>query len=306
MKPTSTLRPLATLCFLFIFGITASAQLNIGGIKNVAGDALENALEKKIEKEMNKAAEKMVDKYWDRVLGKYYQGMYSSTPNGSSKNFPFMLDTTVVTREQYQFGTAVTIEVSTYKKNGKLDEAAQMKTFSSPDEQSICTEIKDDKKPNEGMYVINDFKNNAMIMLMENDGQKMSMSYGLMLDEAELANMAEQEQAEEDLPEFKDLGTKTILGYTCRGYGTEDEESATEIWVCDDDVFGMENMFAVNKEAAAQMPDNFPKGAILEMVSLEKNSNKKTVMQVVDVDKDADLTIKMADYPNYETVAHDQ
>ena len=288
----------------FFFSISAKAQLNIGGLKNAAGDALENALEKKIEKEMNKAAEKMVDKYWDRVLGKYYQGAYSGTPGnsgGSGTNFPFMLDTNVTTRDNYQFGTAVTIEVSTYKKNGKLDETVQMKTFSSPDEKAICTQMEGDE--NEDMYVINDFENNAMIMLMENDGQKMSMSYGLTINEAEVAKMAEAQNPQQEMPEFNDLGTKTILGYTCKGYSTEDDEMTTEIWVCDDDVFGMENMFAVNKEAAAQMPDNFPKGAILEMTSVDNKSKEKTIMQVVDIDKDASLELKMSDYPHYTTVA---
>jgi len=51
------------------------------------------------------------------------------------------------------------------------------------------------------------------------------------------------------------------------------------------------------------MPDNFPKGAILEMTSVDKKSKEKTIMQVVDIDKDASLELKMSDYPHYTTVA---
>ena len=288
-----------TLNTLLTFGL--SAQISLGGIKNKAGQALGDAIDRKIEQELNKAADRVVNKYWDRVIGKYYAGIYEDG-NG---NFPFVLSDSVNLEDSYHFNNVVKIKVDTYKKNGKLKETMFMNTHTNGDDEYMGTSIEDEEteKKDQAIFIINDFKNGAFVLLMESDGQKSSMAYSLIVNEAAAQEMV-KEQAESgnnEIPNAEPLGSKTILGYTCQGYGYTTEDGYSEIWVTDEDVFGISNAFAINNQNLQRqnvnLPANYPKGSVMEISSVDASSKEKVLMQVVDINKNASITYNMADYP---------
>ena len=285
-----------------LFSFSTFAQVNLGSLKRSAGRSLENAVERKIDSEMNKAAERAVNKYWDRVLGKYYSGLYEGgTTSSGSRPFPFMITDSVKIEDTYSFDRSVKMRIDTYKKNGKLDESTYMLTRSSSSKTYMCTEIleAESEAKNEELYIINDFENEAMVMLMEQDGEKMKLSYGLNLNEQVVQQMVDdQQETAAEIPEFVEIGSKDILGYSCKGYKTETEDAVTEIWVADTDVFGLDNMFGA-KGLSSQNPQmqisGYPSGSLMEFNSVDK-SGKKTVWQIIEMDDSDNLTLVVADY----------
>ncbi len=292
--------PAILTTMLLVFSISTHAQLTIGGLKNKASNALGNAIDRKIDQELNKAADRVVNKYWDRVIGKYYNGLYSGS-GSQAGGFPFVLDENVTLEEEYAFDRIVKIKVETYSKKGKLEENMFMNTHTSGQNTYIGTQIVDEEsaKENQDLMVINDFKNSAFLMLMTSDGERSRMAYRV-----QVATPAQQEAAQEAAPAvettplvYKEIGTKTIMGKTCTGYAAENDQEITEFWVTDENVFGIESMFAQNAQSSVNMPANHPKGSVMEITSTDKSSSEKTVMQVVEVQENASVKFVLADYP---------
>ncbi len=297
----------------------SNAQISLKGIKDKASNAMEDALERKIESEMNKAAQRAVDKYWERILGKYYSGLYadpgttgdaSGSSSSRSAAFPFMMVENVEINEDYSFNHAVRIQVDTYKKNGKLDETVFIVNHSNHEESYIGTSIEDKKnKQSEDMFIINDFANKALIMLMNSDGEKMRLAYSLQADEEAIQEMEEayeelpSSEKEPELMEFTTIGTKDILGHPCKGYRQENEETISEVWLAHEDVFGMENMFGAkgmnNAEYNEEMiAAGYPQGSIMEWTSIDKDSKEKTTLTVVEISDNIEVKYDMSEYPS--------
>jgi hypothetical protein len=145
-------------------------------------------------------------------------------------------------------------------------------------------------------------------MLMENDGDKMRLSYELNLDEEAISKMAEEEYEDVETPEFEEIGTKNILGYTCKGYRTETEEAVTELWVADEDVFGLDSMFGMKGlggSGSQPQLNGYPAGSIMEFNTVESASSKKMVWQIVEINEDDSLILVVADYASPESAGAD-
>ncbi len=294
---------------------SASAQISLGGIKKQAGNALGNALENKIQQEMDKAAQKVVDKYWDRVLGKYYGGLYenessstSSTRSSSQSAFPFIMSNDVSLEDEYFFDNSIKIQIDTYKKNGKLDETIFINTHTNVNANYVGTSIEPQgkKSSEQDFFIINDFGNNAIVMLSESDGQKMRVAFALALDEDALAKMADEQNEEintddNSAPKYEEIGTKQILGYTCKGYRMEDDEVISEVWISEQPIAGMEKVSGMlgkdNKNTQIDLPKGYPEGNMLETTVLNKKTKEKFEMSVIEINPKIDLIFKMEDYP---------
>lgn len=80
----------------------------------------------------------------------------------------------------------------------------------------------------------------------------------------------------------------------------EDEFSSTEIWITNEIAYGMDRMFDANRSMPAvgnNLPGEYPSGFIMEMTSVDKESGNKFVMRTTDVNKNANVVFRMADYP---------
>lgn len=295
------------ILFTTVMALTANmcvAQIGLNAIKNQAGNALSDAVERKLDQEMNKMADKAVNKYWDRIIGKYYNGAFEgSAENGGPQKMPFSLDANVTTESSYSFNSSAKMKIETYTKKGKLDETMYMTTYATADGTYLGTELPQDKGQKSSMFMINDFKNSAMIILMDNEGEKMSLAYKLTIDEKAVEEIIEENTETYEPPKIEKLGTKSILGYTCQGYKYVSEDTESEIWVTESNVMGMQSIFSMQGQKGMQgkkspkMPDNYPTGAILEVTAKDLKSGEKTVMQVVEVNKSASVTKNMSEYP---------
>jgi hypothetical protein len=281
--------------------LSLNGQISLGKLKNQASNAVGNAVDRKIEQEMNKAADRVVQKYWDRVIGKYYAGLYSDDTAAGS-GIQFILTEDVDLLEAYSFSNSAKIKIDNYKKNGKLSETAYMNLYTQPNANymGMLTEDEESKKRGDEIFVVNDFANQAFVILMNSKDGKSRIAYKLVARQsAQPTSEAEVTIATETAPPtFTELGTKTIMGYTCKGYSFSNTESENEVWVTTEDVLGMQSLFGmqgVRAEITAQ--EGYPTGSIMELTSVDKESGEKTVMQVVDVAKNANVNYSIADYP---------
>jgi hypothetical protein len=286
---------LFSICFTY-------AQFGVDNLKNKAKSAVGQAIDRKIEQEMNKAAERMVNKYWDKWLGKYYQENGSTTGGGGQAggSFPFVINNNVALEESYSFQSSMAMLIESYKKSGKLDETVTMTMYNHSEGTYLGTKLIDlGQKGSEETFIINDFKNHAMVMLFTADGEKSSMAYSLIMAEAPEMDVVADQETPDEMVNFEQIGTKEILGYTCTGYRVDNEEAISEMWFSEEVLFGQGLMNTTPAASAATHP-NMPSGTLMEWESTDKASGERSVMRVTELNPNATLSIDMNEYPRIQ------
>ena len=295
------------ISFGFAFTTPSQAQISLNGIKRQAEKSLSKAIEKKVEKELDKIAQGVVDKYWDRVLGKYYQGMYQTGTDSQEKPiYPFIMDANVKLNDVYRFDHMLRMKMDTYNKSGKLEETVFISSHTNVNGNYLGTSIesKDKKSTDQDFFIINDFDNDAMVMLSEENGEKSKVAFSFLLDENAVDNMAnvDSDLAKNEVTKYKEIGTKVILGYTCRGYVTEDDEQISEMWISEKPIPGTEKAVAMlSKNKKMEVPEGYPKGSLMETTVTNKKTKEKFVMKVVEINPNKKMNFTMADYESANT-----
>lgn len=104
----------------------------------------------------------------------------------------------------------------------------------------------------------------------------------------------------EEFSEYEELGTRTILGYECKGYKTEDEYSSTEFWVTEETDSGYQEMMNANGNTryfqGRTMMFN-SSATVMEMTSMNKETDEKMTMKMTKVDESTRMGFTMSDYP---------
>jgi hypothetical protein len=147
--------------------------------------------------------------------------------------------------------------------------------------------------------IVFDTENHAMLMLSENDGQKMGFVMGLnpaSMDEPD--EEYADESNENPYEPFKTGKTKSILGYTCDEYAVS--EGSTEIRMWASEQLGKEvrkEMFS-NQQAfgAAFMYAAYLNGMVLEYNFRDEENGEKIVMQVIKIELNKGHTISTDGY----------
>ncbi|MGF1671799.1 MAG: DUF4412 domain-containing protein [Balneolaceae bacterium] len=285
----------------FIFASDIEAQI-LKKFKDKAKKSVENKVEQKIDNEIEKAAERMVENTWNSVFGEGFGDAEGRT------GFPFSMNSNVTIEDVYTFDIVTTMQIENIKKNGKEDELMLMYMHFNEEELYTGTKISNDemKKNQEDVLIIFDFKNEAMVMLMDSKDGKFSFAYDwkkAIQYAEELEDYDQDEINWEEVDEwqgFKKIGTRNISGYKCEGYESVTEDSKMEIWVTRDEDLGMHKMFQANsemKQLKGKVPENYPEGMMMQMIIEDLKSGEKTKMSVTEINKNASVSYSMNDYP---------
>lgn len=277
---------------------TTEAQL-LKKLQKKATDAVERKAEQKIDQKIEQMADRVVDSSFDAVFGGF---------EGGEGRMPFAIGADVTTEDRYTFNTVTTMEIESFKRDGKSEGKALMLMHFNEDAQYTGTQVTSEelKNSNSDVFIIYDLKNEAMVMLMSSEGSKFSMGYDWKeaLKYAEEAAAAEGEDVNWDEVEewnnYTKIGSKTIAGYACEGYRSDNEDATVEVWVSREVGLGMESMFGANmnsKQLKGKVPADYPAGMIMEMTSTDKKSGDNVVMRVTEINQRANVTYTMADYP---------
>ena len=249
---------------------------------------------------MIRLPEQMVENSWNSIFG---EGGFSSGDSSNGFSLPF--NSNVTTEDSYRFDMITTMEVRSTNQDGERQPPMVMYMHFNDDAAYTGTRFSgEEMDQNDGeVFMIYDFTNEAMIMLMDSEDGKYSFAY----DWNAGANMMDGGMADEDAedeneewPGFERIGTRTIVGSSCEGYRSQSEYSETEIWVTQDYDAGFQRMFQANsgmKHLKGKVPEDYPSGMMMEMTYKDLDSGETTVMRVTDIDTNANVTKSMSDYP---------
>jgi hypothetical protein len=159
-----------------VFG---NAQI-LNKLKNKVQQAIERKIEQKVEekveREVDKAAGKVVDNAWGAVFG-----ADSATYNGSSIDTAKLRQLSSVfnqanvpTESQYSFDIKTTMEMKFIPKSGRLEPPTILEMYFKQGTKYTGSTYKADASRNEGemMFMIADYQNKALIVLMGDNEQK--------------------------------------------------------------------------------------------------------------------------------------
>lgn len=197
----------------------------------------------------------------------------------------------------YNFDAYIQMEITSYKKNGKLDEQILYDNYLHKQDADYAMVFKD--KGNQSTIIF-DTKNGAMLILSDSDGEKTGFATGF--DPETLAENAEAyvEEEEYDMDSYKPVKTgktKNILGYSCDEYLVEDEETEVHMWVSEKLGKEMRKEWMKNQQTFGTMFAHayYLNGMVLEYEVMEDNG-EKTIMQVTKIDMNHSHSVSTSAY----------
>lgn len=299
----SIFKPILILCSLLIFASVAEAQI-FKKLKEKAQKKVEDKVEQKVDAEMEKAADRMVEDSWNSVFG----DMNASGETGQSN--PFTLSSNVDTEDVYNFDVVATMKITVEDGNGNTEPPMFMDMHFRENVRYTGTAFRGEQlDKNQGrLFIIYDLENEAMVMLMENDDQKFSYAYSwkhaMIPDGTHTDSVAVEQEVNwdevEEWKQYKKIGQKTIAGYSCDGYRSENEQQIVEVWVSREADFGMQNLFMANsnaKQLKGKLPEDYPYGMLMSMTTKNLDSGEQTKMEMTNIDSNKNINYIMAEYP---------
>jgi hypothetical protein len=200
-------------------------------------------------------------------------------------------------QDTYVFNHHVVMVTEVYNKKGDIEAKSSMKLLLSEvggyfAGKAIRVEGMDEEMPE--TTSIFDMDNNQMVSLMELSEMKMAFVIGFDTD---------NEVEAEEVVDFKKTGrTKTILGYLCDEYISEDGDSKSEFWVASGEDLGISQaMIYMGKNTKRKSSENYvtPDGLVMEMTSVNQKTKEKVVMKVAEVNKGTLIRISTTEYQFY-------
>ncbi|SDM89294.1 DUF4412 domain-containing protein [Kriegella aquimaris] len=218
------------LLFLFI-GINTQAQFWKKVTKS-AEKAAERAVLKKTEQKATEKTDKALDNLFDMDL--------STMGMGGRQVDPSTLPSS------YEFKWRYTLQMSHSKGDIKMHYVLSENggAFGSKPEMS------QGRTPMGNMLMIMDPTLSTTTILMDNGGKKT----GTVMSNPDITGAVSKESNMEDY-DFKEIGTKQILGFTCQGFQIENEDALTTMYVAFDTPVSFDNMYSGNN--AKQLPKGF-------------------------------------------------
>ena len=203
----------------------------------------------------------------------------------------------------YKFDHNLKLNIQSFNKKGKAEDAMEMKMYFSDSESNFGMEL---NASGAESFVIYDMATYQMISLIDANGQKIGMSMKIDPEKMEKQMNDSKEKAESETYNFVKTGeSKVISGFNCEAYTLDDPDSNEwnqTLWMTEDtdaDWMGyMSNMMATNKqmEGSYQMPENYPDGSVIQIISESTKNQEKTIMTVKEINKNQPKTFSTDGY----------
>ncbi|MBD3627199.1 DUF4412 domain-containing protein [Cyclobacterium sp.] len=299
------------IILLSLISWNAQSQL-LKRIKRAASEGVSRAVERTVEKEVAKATQRQLEKAFSNLYGDMGSGENGS-PEGNYDFSKIMgsINMDVETESSYSFSGLAVMEINSTDEKGKTQDPILFNSFLSENPDYFGMEFIDPESKNasEKAVIIMDHKNQATVMLMDNEDGKSSMAFSIdwqgMMDGVDLEE-DETSPNTEDFSFEKTGNTKDILGYTCDEYRVMSDEMEGSYWLSQSPIVGMESFWSKNspfitkkmKEENQEYFSNLPEGNILEMDFTSKEDQSRTQMKMIEIDTNKTSNFDLAEYPN--------
>jgi hypothetical protein len=205
----------------------------------------------------------------------------------------FGISENVVYERDYKFESWFQMQVTEYKKNGKVDDQVLYDNYVSKETQNYGMEFSDDDSRS---TIVFDSERLEMIILADNDGEK--TGFATTIDSAMVEEAVEEESDYTGFKPLKTGNTKKILGYTCDEYLVDDEDTEVHMWISEKlgKEINKDMLTNSNTFGAAFQHSRAVKGMILEYNLIDKDDGERTEMLVTDLDLNRNHSISTGDY----------
>lgn len=260
-------------------------------VQEATEDVIAEKAAQKVAQESGKALDSLLD--IDPDYQPEYQQHLTQMMAVGSEDIPV--------EDTYTFNTSVIYKMT--MNDGHKSSEVNYEMWFSENEPYMATQVNNQEKPDpndmpSAVVSILDDKNQAMIILMEEQKMAQLLSMSKIKSSAVAENEAEQTDTT-----FKGLqktgNTKDILGYKCDEFISENESSKLSFWVTTELTLFQKNMFFnMSQSLGGNTFEDIPseaKGFMMEMNYEDLSSKEKSHMQVVDI-KNETKTIDLINY----------
>lgn len=242
-------------------------------------------LKKKVEQKVEDAATKNISDKAANETDKALNNMWEKQLDNTSFTMGMdMVDPSEIP-DSYEFDWEYTLRMQTTE--GEMDMVYHIK------ENAPFLGIKVPQAEN--MFTVLDNKNKMTVLYMNSEGNKMVMATRNNISEEDV----DMENPYKDM-EFTEIGTKTILGYKCQGYRSENADNIFEFYVTDEAGVSFRDLYQENQK-------NIPKGLnadwikdgtglMMAMEMKDKNNPEKNVTMTCTGIEKKPFLIKTSEY----------
>ncbi len=277
MKTTRTKNLTVLVLFLFI-GMGMQAQF-FKKLKKRAEEAAKETVLRKAEEKAANETSKAMDKVFDMDFGKK----------------PSKVDPAIL-QGSYDYSWRYTLKMDHKKGAMKINYFLREEgtDFGSSFEMDQGTDLV------QGMFMIMDEAAGITTILMERNGKKFGQVISSPTDD--IMDMQEQQNTLDGY-EFKEVGTKEILGYECQGFQIDNEDLTMTMYVAFD------TPVSLNQVYGPQMKKRLPKGfdpkwldkmgdnsLMMEMNVVNKKKSKQNIKMTCIALEEEPTSIHMAEY----------
>jgi len=293
---------------------------------NKATNRAEKKADERVDQEINKAVDKEVDKVFDQIFNSEEEEKEKSEENTGESSVDEQENSSSSSRnnaasralmksmgintapanvnDNYDYQGNIIMNVQTWDEDENTEGEVVYTTYMTDDNSGFAMEFMQPERGNSTM--IFDYKNEKMIILSQEDGQKTGivMDYsGFYSDSLEEETLTEEEIDEAAATDFtvynenlKKTGrSKNIAGYKCDEYTYNDEEDDITLWMTDELPAELwANMFSANTITASSV--GYYGGFVMEMDQKDKVSGERTYLIVKEVNKNQSKTIPTSGY----------
>ena len=296
---------------LFVLAITepVDAQGLLNRIKKHVQDKVEQKTDEKVDEAIDKKIDEAVDSL-DRGNNersktdeqRQQERMQRFMKGMGMSGEPVPID------DSYNFNSKLQMHVESYDGKGKKESDGEFITYINPGGENFAYQfIGGDMEQNgDGMFIM-DFKNQAMIILSDKNGEKSGIVYGFDAQGISDSIMNDEAYKDMDQGDVKDMPmspyvkktgrTKTIEGYHCEEYkydNPEDETKAT-FWISKDvDIETRDFMGTLMRSATYS--HGMPWGFVMESESEDTRTGEKTMMKVTEIDTKSNTRFDLSNY----------
>ena len=305
---------LSTLFIFFLFH-NASSQRLLKNIQNKAQQKIEDRVEQRANEKVDKEIDKQLDKVEEAIFNDEEDTTENSGNKGTSNNRSEERMSNMMKRmgvggepvpieNSYSFDNLVQMHIESYDEKGKKSSDGEFITHLSNDSKSMAYEFVSGDMAQPGMgFIIIDAKNNATIILSEENGQKTGIVYGLgtlfqtaaseSVDEMDFSETPDTYLAN---PNVEKTGrSKTIAGLSCEEYKYTDENTVSNIWITKDLKMNTQDFFGTLFKTALYS-HGMGWGYMMEATTVNKENGEKSIMEVTRVDKNSNKKVVMSDF----------
>ena len=292
----------------------------------VFGQRFLKKLQEKVEEKVEQKVEERVDKKVDQAIDDQLDKVEESIEQNESESPKDQEGTTnkdehgqqrmqrilkgmgisgdpVPVEDSYSYSNLIEMHIESFSKNGEKEDEGEFITHYNPQLKNMAYEVVSGNigEPGKGLFII-DLKNEAIIILGEENGNKTGLVYGM----GSFMNSAEEPSDEiiiDESPEAyiadpnitKTGRTKTIAGYKCEEYKYDDEETESNIWITEDIKINTKDFFST-LFSTGLYSRGIPWGYIMEVTTTDKQTKERSFMQVTRVDENSNTRFSLADY----------